>query len=97
MYIKVCIFILVKITMNNKNKIFWRGFSHSTKWDILSDEKHLSLIFGALEDTETGVEVINSEEFILFGESEALLLKTAKLPLKIGFLVYAAFVSLFKT
>lgn len=74
---------------------FWH-FSHSTKWDILSDEKHLSLIFNALEDTETGIEVVNPEEFILYGTEEALLLRTAKLPLKLGFLVYAAFVSLFQ-
>ena len=72
---------------------FW-NFPKSCKYDVLTEERHVHLIHGALCDSNTSIEKVN-RDFLAYGDEEALLIKEPKSPpLRLALQLYTALVFL---
>lgn len=76
---------------------FWK-LKASSKLDILEEGtfNHNSVILRALTDPETCIECVDDTRYTLYGNEEALLVQSVSLHLRIGLLVYALFMTLFR-
>lgn len=71
------------------NTSFW-NFPKSCKYDVLTEERHVHLIHGALCDSNTSIEKVN-RDFLAYGDEEALLIKEPKSPpLRLALSLYHA-------
>ncbi len=72
---------------------FW-NFPKSCKYDVLTEERHVHLIHGALCDPQTKLEKVD-HDFLMYGDEEALLVKKPNsAPLRLALHLYSALVYL---
>lgn len=71
---------------------FW-DFPHSAKYDEIREDRHMHLLWGALADPLTGIDKVDRETYILFGENEALLIRPKSLSVWVGLELYRAFLA----
>lgn len=72
---------------------FWI-FPHSSKLDVLRENKHYPIIKRALSDPITQIEP-DSGDWILYGNEEALLVQPSSCYLRIVMFVYYQIIELF--
>ena len=77
----------------NEIDSFW-DFPHSSKLDVLREDRHAGIICKALADPVTAIEQDNSD-WILYGNEEALLVQPSSCYLRIVLLWYYRMVRLF--
>ena len=76
-----------------KRITFW-DFPSCAKWDEIIEGQHDYLYHGALGDWQTGVNKVETNVFILYGDNEALLFRPVKFIYRMGVELLGAFLSL---
>lgn len=75
------------------NESFW-DFPHSSKLDVLREDRHSAIIRKALADPTTQINYDN-HDWIVFGEEEALLIQASSCYLRIVLYWYYQLLHLF--
>jgi hypothetical protein len=72
---------------------FWK-FNPCDKHDQIKEGRHDELFLAALADPETGIEKINRDTYILYGEEEALYMQPTTFIYRLGLDLIEAFLRL---
>jgi hypothetical protein len=72
---------------------FW-DFDPWVKYDEIVEGTHDHLYYGALRDSKTGVDKLDTKTFILYGDQEALLFRPVNFICRIGVELLGAFLNL---
>lgn len=72
---------------------FW-DFPACAKHDEIHEGTHDRLYLGALADSETGIEKVGRDAYIIYGKQEALLMRPVTFIYRLGLDLLEAFLSL---
>lgn len=72
---------------------FW-NFQPHEKWDEVIEGRHDHLYYGALSDSQTNVERVGRDTYIIYGPVEALLMRPVGFIYRTGLDLLEAFVGL---
>lgn len=69
---------------------FWLTIPHSAKWDELNESRHIHLLEGSLQDSQTFVYKSGRDEYFISGEVEALLFRPKSFVWKMALELYTS-------